>query len=533
MLKLSIKPFAKTLLLSTLIAGCASPVTEKSTKAYNDNSLMLQNSVAVQNAEQMNYANRGSATKVSGIWLGSKSIPLKGDPVLPDAFRVLKEFNFPGQLFSLIQAADKIYSISNIQVRIAQDVTREIPGVKAGPILVSLNSTSTTSGILDQITSANGLSWEYRDGVATIQRLITRSFVLKTSPSNNSYSFTAGKSGNTSTGSGFSGGGAGGSISTGFTSASQINSSGEFKPMQSVEAAVKAVLTPIGKVVSSLATGSIVVIDTSEGVDRAARIIDRENEILTRNATFKIEVYSFTANDSDEAGMDWSAIYQNIGKYGAMITSPSTVTTSAGASIGMQVIKGPTPGRFDGSQAMLKLLAEKGTVTNVHSMDIRTRNLNVTPVSILSQTAYLAKTTPAPGTSSGSSGGVPGLEPGMVTTGFTLALHPNIMDSNQIALEFSVGLVDLVEIKSLTSGSGANQQSIEAPQTSGFEFKQDVFLKPYETVVLTGYERNENKYTRRGLTADTPLIAGGSFAAGHKKERLFILITPTIVGSAY
>lgn len=525
--------YTTALLISALLAGCASPVSQKALDSYNDNSLIVKNQTAIQQAKLVDHANKGSATKVNGIWLGYKSIPLKGDPVLPEAFRQIKEFNFPGQQFSLQQAADKIYSISNIQVRIANDVMREQTGAaKTAPIVVTLNSTSSTAGILDQITSANGLSWENRDGVATIQRLVTRSFTLKSTPGTSSFQFASGKTGSSSaSGSGSSG--SGGSISTGFTSTANTTSAGVFNPMLAAENAVKSVLTPLGKVVTNVATGSIMVIDTMEGVDRAARIIDRENEILTRNATFKIEVLSFTANDKDEAGMDWQAIYKNLGKYGAAITSPSSLSSSTSASLAMQVLTGSAPGRFDGSQAIIKLLAEKGNVTTVHSMDIRTRNLNVTPVSILSQTAYLAKTTPASASTAGTTGGVPGLEPGMVTTGFTMALQPNIMDSNQIALQFSVGLVDLLDIKQLTSGIGTNSQTIEAPMTGGFEFKQDVFLKPYETVVLTGYERVENKYTRRGLTDGTPLFAGGSFAAGRKKERLFILITPTIVANAY
>lgn len=493
------RTIAYLLIASCFASGCASPVSQKNSVAFDDNGTLIKNQMALQKAAEMDSANRGSASKVSGIWLGSKSIPLKGDPVLPEAFRVQKEFNFPGQQFTLAQAADKIYSISHIQVRISPDVARD-PSGAANPkqIIVSLNSTSTTAGILDQLTSSNGLSWEYRDGVATIQRLVTRTFVLKSTPGTNTYSFSAGKTGTSTSGSATSAGSSG-SQATGFTSTANVTSSGVFTPLASIEAAVKAVLTSIGKVVTSASTGSIVVIDSIEGVERAARIIERENEILTRHATFKIEILSFVANDSDEAGLDWEAIYKNISKYGAAISSPNSVVSAVSGSISMNVLKGAGNGRFDGTAAIAKLLAEKGRVTTVHSMDIRTRNLNVTPVSILNQTAYLAKTTAAPSSSGGLTGGSPGLEPGTVTTGFTLALQPDIMDSNQIALQLSVGLVDLIDIKALTSGVGLNQQSIEAPQTGGFEFKQDVFLKPYETIVLSGYERVENKYTRRAL----------------------------------
>lgn len=514
---------------ATLLQGCMSPVSKQATKDYEDTSFIVKAQQAAQAQASINDANRTSSAKVNGIWLGGKSVPLAGDNLLPEAFRVVRHFEFPGQQFSLWQAAEKIQQISGINVQIGSDVFTA-GSTQSKPISVTLNSTTSGANVLNQITLANGLSWDYRDGVATIRRYITRHFTLKSIPVTNEYSFEAGKTGSAKADGGAAGGS--GSISTGFSAKSSITSEGKFDPLRDLDKAIAAVLSEKGKVTINRSTGGIIVTDTRDGIERAAKIIERENELLTRNATFNIQVISFTANESDEASMDPSIVFKNLKKLGASISSPSSLVNTTAGSIGVNVVTGNGAGRFDGSSAFLKMLAEKGTVSTVHNMDVRTKNLNFTPVSILNKTVYLAKTTAAPASAIGGTGGTPGLEPGTVTTGFTLALIPNILDSNQISLQFGVGMVDLLGMEKLSSGSGTSQQSIEAPTTGGFEFQQDVFLKPYETVILTGYERISSKYTRRGLSNDIPLIAGGSYNSSRKKEHIFIMITPTIVTTA-
>lgn len=455
-------------------------------------------------------------------YYGSKSVPFKLQAEMPAKFRERYEFRFPLLSFTLPQVIEKLTSITDIPIRLSQDAV-----VAGEPLkVVQLNMSATPEAVLDQICRVTGLNWELRDGVVVIQRLQTRTFTLMVQPGTADFDFSLGKSGQSQAG------GSGGAISTGFTSQAKVGKVAKMTPMVSTVEAINKVLSKDGRVVGSEATGSIMVIDTPDGVERAARIVERENEVLTRTATFHVEVISFRSRDEDQAGIDWQVAFSNLNKLGATLTAPKSLTSDLAGNITLQLL-GSGGGRFDGSKAFINLLNEYGKTSTVYKNDIRTRNRSTTTVQSLAQTVYIARTTPAPAAIGGTAGGTPGLEPGIVTAGVDLKMQPHIFDSNQISLLFNLGVVDLSDIVPLSSGEGANRTTIEGPETRGFEFQEETFLTPGVTTLITGYERVLESYTRRKLGRDVPLLAGGSFKGESQKEQLFILITPTIVGSAY
>lgn len=538
--------------VTTFMAGCTTTSTNRTVSAIDKSESRVGQILRAANEKR---GEDGPVSRERSVYLGSKSVPFKADVALPRPFLVETDFRYPGSKFTLAQATAIISNVSGIPIRIAQDVysgagtqTASAAAPAGGSRLpspipnmggatastdslnnITMFATATPAGMLDQICRMTGLNWEFRDGIAVIQRYVTRSFPLKVQPGSTSFDFSIGK-----TGSGQAAATSGG-ISAGFTSQSSIQKkSGVVSAMASVETMIKGVLSPAGKVIPSLASGTVTVIDTIDGIERAAKIMDRENEILTRKAVVHVQVLSFREKDGDQASIDWSLVFNNLNKLGATISSPQTLANQDGGQMGLQVLRGRGgPGKFDGSTLFASLLHEYGQVSTVYDSNVPTRNRMVTPVQKLTQTSYLAKTTPAPASATGVAGGVPGLEPGVVTTGFDMQLQPNILDSNQVSLLFTLGVVDLTRIEKITSGVGANQFSIEAPETEAFQFQSDLFLNPGETALLTGYERTFNAYTKRKLGREIPLFAGGSFDGSSTKEKIFILVTPVIVGNAY
>jgi len=220
-------------------------------------------------------------------------------------------------------------------------------------------------------------------------------------------------------------------------------------------------------------------------------------------------------------------------KLSGVITSPTTLTNNLGGLIKLSVLKTDTVGKWDGTSAFLSLLNENGKAQTVYDQVIEARNRVATAASATTQEVYLAQTTPAPASATGAVGGVVGLTPGTITTGFDLQLQPNIYDSGQMSLLFSLGLLDLINLKTITSGVGDNQTSIQGPETKGYNFQQDVPLRIGETTFITGYETTLNSYTRRALDKEAPLVAGGSFKGNGKTQKLFIFITPVSIGTTY
>lgn len=519
--------FALTTVAACVLAafsGCTTVATERTDSAYAANASKVD---VVKAQAEIGMTTKTATSVIDKPYYGSKSVPFKARSVPPTKFREKFGFHYPLQNLNFKQAVDSISAISGIPIRISQDVN--LPALST----VKLNAVASTEEILDQITRPQNLHWEIRDGVAVIQRFVTRSLNLMVQPGSSSFNLGAEKSGTSDAASNAAGGS--GSISTGLSTKAQVGKEASMTPMKSTLEAISKVLTkPDGSVVGSEATGSIIVTDTLDAVELATKIVERENEILTRAATFHVEVISFRANDVDQTSMDWQGVFSNLNKIGATLTSPKTLTNALGGSIGIQTLKGNGgTGRFDGTKAFVTLLNEVGKTTTLYKNDIRTRNRTMTTVSSVAQTVYIAKTTPAPAGVNGAVGGIPGIEPGTVTAGVDLKMQPMIFDSNQISLLFSLGVVDLRDIVSLSSGEGTNKLTIEGPSTSGFEFQEETPLTPGVTTLISGYERTLESYSRRKLGADAPLIAGGSFKGEKQSEQIFILITPTIVGSVY
>lgn len=510
--------------LATL-SGCTTRATERTDAEYSANLLKV---AAVKAQGEIGMTSKNATSVIDKPYFGSKSVPFKARSVPPAKFREKFGFHYPLQNLTLKQAVDSISAISGIPIRIASDVNLTTTGV------VKLNAVASTEEILDQITRPQNLHWEIRDGVAVIQRFVTRSLNLMVQPGQATFQLGAGKNSSSEAASGATGGS--GAISTGLSTEAVVSKTGTMTPMISVLEAITKVLTkPDGSVVGSQATGSIIVTDTLDAVELATKIVERENEILTRAATFHVEVISFRANDSDQVGVDWQGVFSNLNKFGATLTSPKTLTNALGGVIGVQSLTGPSgsTGRFDGTKAFLTLLNEIGKTNTIYKNDIRTRNRSMTTLSSVSQSVYIAKTTPAPAGVNGAVGGIPGIEPGTVTAGVDLKMQPMIFDSNQISLLFSLGVVDLTNIVPLSSGEGTNKLTIEGPETKGFEFQEETPLTPGVTTLISGYERTLETYSRRKLGVDAPLLAGGSFKGEKQTEQIFILITPTIVGSVY
>lgn len=515
---LAVIPFA----LMTI--GCQSPSTVKTLDAYSN----AENIIKAQKAlQEENDQIQSTYQHVTGIYLGSKSVPLRNDLSLPEAFYQQKVFSASGVL-SLTQAIAEISAKSGIAIRIANDVMApgkepNAPISTVGLQNISLNATTTTKAILDQLTSDAGLSWDYSNGTGavTIQRTITRSFRVKSGLGDTTVTSITGSLSNSTQG-------GNGGIATGFNSNVNVVNVSKINPLASINQAIQPVLTKNGTSVTTV-TNSIIVTDTADAVERAAKIIEREDEILSRNANVRVQIFSFISNESDSGGLSIAGLYKSLNKYGFNLTTPTSIAATGSARLAANVLStNGTPSNADGSTIFFDLLAQRGRVSVVHDINVPISNLNLYALSIPRQTKVLSKTTPSPGTVAGSTPGTPGLETETVTYGFKMSVLGNILDSNMIKLKLNIGILDL-QLTPIDTGTNVK---LTSPDLSGFELPADLTLRPNQTVVVTGFEHDVNKYNRSGLTQDLPLIlGGGSYASGYQKVKYYILITPAIGGN--
>ncbi len=566
---------ASTLLLAS--CGTVQQTVDSQYLANRDAVTAYSNKVLTQNAT----SNVPLVQKSSGAWLGGKALPLQADLTLPEVFRKRYAFKFPGKV-GIETVAQRITQVTGIPVRVKPDVmlpaTAFVTGgnlaqvarqpaqtttVGNGSMLPPLPAPQTVgtqssllatglsasgafnpglaeyemnyegavSGFLDLLSARAGISWEYREGVISLHRLVTKIFTLKAIPGDSTFKSSIGKQGQTQAG-------AVGSTnatqsSAGYNSQTNIEMNSKFSLWESVEDAIKSVISPAGKYAISQASGTITVTDTRDVVDQVAKIVEHENAANTRQIAMRVEVLSVKLNNGQEFGVDWDLVFNqvsNLVPWTLRFSSPASLVSNNASNLGVSILA-PTNGamsasqaRWGGSKAFFKALSSFGRVSVVTTANAMTLNRQPVPVAITNQTTYLAKVTPAPAGASGSAGGTPGLEPGTVTTGFLLNLLPTVLDSNSILLQFGLGISDLTALVDVPSGD----QKIQAPEISSTDFLQKVAIRPGETLVLSGYERSTGQYDKRTLTSGAPIGLGGSLNGASNREAVVILVTPVL-----
>ena len=515
--------------------------------------------------------------RARSAWVGSVSVPMGSGERLPSIFTEPVKLNFDdaatGGKVSLRTMADRLTAVTGVPVRLKADVfasteasTRApvsaatplvatspslptlpgrgdvvtLPLVQAAPPrdtsvnAVSMRWSGTLQGYLDLVTNQLSLCWEYRDGVVVVERFRTEFFEIAALESETD--FHLGLTGADQANASSSGTGGGGTNSTA-SSSNEVSEHGKSNVVASVLATIAQIIkdVPGSSVVRSDGSGRVAVTTTQETLSKVRDFVRVENESLLRQAQVQFDVYSVTRNESDERGIEWSAVLSALGgAYSGSLGSPGTLASSTAASIGFAIltptqsgVSMPATRHFGGSDALLKLLSEYGVSTQHREVSLLALNRTWDRKSSLGGRAYVSAT--VPGASSTTGVGAPGLVTSTVTTGDRYLAQPFILDNNTVLLKFGIGLSSLINLVNFTSGTGATQQTVQTPETTAINDQSTVALKAGQILVITGLSRLVSTDDRRTLTDGAPIGLGGSKTQSRLREEFVIFVRPTIL----
>ena len=584
--------------LLTLVTGCAEPDVTQRVQADHvagdigtaalrgDHTLAQQGAGAPGSRSDANRRATQQAVppvlrRARGTWVGSVSVPLGSGERLPSIFTEPVRLNFDdaaaGGKVSLRTMADRITAVTGVPVRLKADVFAPAdgvaraatpqptstphplpslpslpghapaatdgaatwPAVPAVPRETSVNAVAmrwsgSLQGYLDLVTDQLGLSWEYRDGAIVIERLRTEFFEIAALESETDYHL--GLSGADQANATSSGSGSGGTNSTA-SSSNEVSEHGKSNVIGSILAAIGQIIkdVPGSSAVRSDGSGRIAVTTTQESLSKVRDFVRMENESLLRQAHVQFDVYSVTRNESDERGIEWSALLSAFGgAYKGTFGSPATLASATAAGIGFSILTPTQAGvtdysttHFGGSSALLKLLSEYGVSTQHREVSLLALNRTWDRKSSLGGRAYVSAT--IPGASSTTGVGAPGLVTSTVTTGDRYLAQPFILDNNTVVLKFGIGLSSLVNLVNFTSGTGSTQQTVQTPETTAINDQSTVALKAGQILVITGLSRTVSSDDRRSLTDDASIVLGGGKTQSRMREDFVIFVRPTIL----
>jgi len=228
-------------------------------------------------------------------------------------------------------------------------------------------------------------------------------------------------------------------------------------------------------------------------------------------------VYSVKLKTGSQSGIDWNLAFETTGLKVGM-----GLGDVAKDSVGATWLRSP----WKDSRLMIAALQTQGDVSTVIDTSVVTLNNQPAPIAITNNMTYIAKVSVSElNSSSGSSGRMFTVEPGMLTTGFILNLMPTLLDNRSVMLQVQLNLSSLISKEKVDLGKNAEHGHITTPETSAIQTLQRASLKSDETLILTGFRRDNNDNKRRGLFD----LATGYSQTERQQEEVVVLITPQLV----
>lgn len=380
--------------------------------------------------------------------------------------------------------------------------------------------------LLDLIATKTNLAWRFDGEKVHFFRYESRIFKIDALAGALSTSSTV-----SSTGSGSTGGASGGAVSSTSSTGSSSSSTTSVKSVadiwNDISGAIQSQLSSRGKMSLMPSTGQVTITDTPDQLRRIERYVKELNGALGKQVAFNVHVYSVESSTTDGLGLDWSLVWQTLAsKYKlGFKTAGNTSTLNNLFSIGLINATNGAPSNFNGSTAIAGALAQVGKTSLVTSTQVVTLNNIPVPVSVTRETGYLQEmSTTVTGTSGTSQ---TSMKPGLVTSGFNMSLLPRIGDTDDLMLQFSMDLSDLVKITTFTSPD--NKSSIQLPEKNLRNFLQRVSMRSGETLILSGFQQTMAQDTQQGVISPNMWALGGGRNTSGKTTTLVIIITPYVM----
>ncbi len=385
-------------------------------------------------------------------------------------------------------------------------------------------------GLLDLVAGRLGISWKYDNGSVVFYYLETRRFDIQ--PADAKYALkgavTSGLSNATGTDSGGSGGNASGVSGSGGSTMSSTAEMGNdlYKDLKET---VQSMLTPgVGRLSLNATTGTLMVTDVPDVVGRIGEYLDDENSTLSRQVILKVVTYTVNTDVSDMVGIDWNIVWKSLsGKYGITLANTNSNVTSDAISGGFNVLDTASgaASQFAGSTFLLDALSKQAKVSDVKTSTIMTTNMAAAPVLVGQQTTYLKKVTTTPYDTGNSTSLQQSLEPGSVTTGTNITIFPKILkDSDRLMLNMFMDISSLKQIRVISNDT----EKMEAPDVDTRSLQQRVWLKPGQTLIMSGFEQNVDNSNRQGVGSPNNILFGGSLSGTKTKQSFVITVTPYV-----
>ena len=521
-----------SILIALSLSGCAlqQRIGQREAEVTQTRQVIARKQTAFE-ARTNNRAETLKAQRVEKPWLVGRAVPLSREVTLPAALRakVSTTLLYRGGKSDLVLLAERITQATGVPVQIKPETLLPaesfLPRLSLGamtPVAVMPHQVLLDIGpqplpkILDQISKRLNLCWRFENGAIEFYRTQTQVFDVRSLTLSAQADARLGRSANTKAG--------------GFDSTSGTTlKSTEQHALEAIKLRLEPFLTRAGIISAQPgALSSLIVTDTPDVLQAVGRFIERENRTLTRRVRLIFEEISLQTHEDLEFGLDWDALFAQ-GSLAVALSAPAAGAGVGAARAALDAAHGP----MQSSKLIMNALAKYGTVVRHISMPVLTLNKRPVTHAIRTTFSYIDQIKTSGSASSGVLGAASGLPSMSVsqkeeTVGSFLTLVPDAQEDGQILLSVAYDNTVAQPIKTLTIGEQSSRLQLQQITIDGNGTVQQVALRPGQPMLVSGFEQKHAEADRTRLSADAPIVLGGSNRVKHNRTITLIVITAQV-----
>ncbi len=510
------------------LAGCAVSAWDVSRQSAQRRQPELREMVDRFRGALSARSAREKAQDVAVPWLAGRSTALDREVRLPEALRedVDTTLLFADDEVDLAIIGRRIQRATGIPVRVKpdallppelflsrldgiEDVQVDIPSrmaLQAGP--------APLAGILDGIAAQLGVHWRYSAGQIEFYRVDVRVFRVRSLSVAARADARLGRS---------SSGAVGGFENTSNTALS----TGDQDTLESVTARLLPFMTRAGVVASQAGgSGTIVVTDTVEALDRIASFLAAENRALTRRVRLVFEEITVDTRDLQTRAIDWQVVYaagQRVAKWTALGAAPEAMQWQAALG----------DGSMRGSRGIAAALSRFTTVLRHTEIPLSTLNRRPVTHAVRTTFSYVNQIQKS-GVSAAMASNIAATEPVTSvsqkeeTVGVFLTVVPDVQEDGRILLSIAYDNTVAQPLKTLAFGDADARLQVQQITIDGSGTVQQVELRAGQPTLVAGFNRDEQRAHQARLTPNAPLLLGGKDEGDATGSTTLVFVTAQI-----
>jgi type IVB pilus formation R64 PilN family outer membrane protein len=374
----------------------------------------------------------------------------------------------------------------------------------ANPGSMVLNFNGRLSDLLDLVSANFNVTWKYERGKIVIDSTITRNFDVPALPMVTSLGFALGEMGE--------------------------NVGGANAKTDVTVNVYEELTAALGKLVGdnfsiNRSTGVVTVTGSPAIVDRARVYIENLNSRLKDQVALSVKVYSVTVKDNEDFAMNLGGVFKGASDSITLGGAGTAGAIAGGGSLGWALIDGSS--QYDGSNAAVKALSQRGNVSVVTTASLTTVNGQPVPLQVGQDRDYIKQITVEKDTDAGTESTT--FETDEVSTGFALQMMPRIQRNGDVLLQYGINIKELVGADDGFEERTIGDNTVQLKRLNQRNFIQNANIPYGQTLVLAGFEQVRNSTNNSGTGHPLFPLLGGSASASKEREVIVIMITPTVL----